>query len=235
MGIEKSSEKSGYSLLSDKRIIEHMGEGNIVIDPFLEENLGTASYDVSLGRYHYREQGPDIGRLIYSPWSEEDVRKVWGEPKKAVVAGEYFPIINTNLPDGINNDDEVIMIGPGETILSHTEEFLGGRNVVTTMMKARSTVGRNFIEVCKCAGWGDVGYINRWTMEITNNSMRYIIPLVVGRRVAQMAFFEVGVTLGKDYSIKGKYQTTTDLEELRRNWKPDDMLPKMWRDREVSK
>ena len=24
------------------------------------------------------------------------------------------------------------------------------------MMKARSSLGRNFIEVCKCAGWGDV-------------------------------------------------------------------------------
>jgi hypothetical protein len=33
---------------------------------------------------------------------------------------------------------------------------------VTTMMKARSSLGRNFIEICKCAGWGDVGYINRW-------------------------------------------------------------------------
>lgn len=235
MTLENTSEKSGYSLLSDKRIIEHMGEGNIVIDPFVEENLGTASYDVSLGRYHYREQGPDTERIIYSPWSETDVRKVWGEPQTAVIASEHFPSNNMDIPEGINESDEVIMIKAGETILCHTEEFLGGRNVVTTMMKARSTVGRNFIEVCKCAGWGDVGYINRWTMEITNNSMRYTIPLVVGRRIAQLAFFEVGVTLGGDYSLKGKYQSTTDLEELRRGWKPDDMLPKMWKDREVSR
>lgn len=57
-------------------------------------------------------------------------------------------------------------------------------------MKARSSLGRNFIEICKCAGWGDVGYVNRWTMEITNNSRYYTIPLVVGRRVAQIVFFE---------------------------------------------
>lgn len=31
------------------------------------------------------------------------------------------------------------------------------RKTVTTMMKARSSMGRNFIEVCKCAGWGDIG------------------------------------------------------------------------------
>jgi hypothetical protein len=40
----------------------------------------------------------------------------------------------------------------GKTILGHTNEFLGGRGSVTTMMKARSSMGRNFIEVCKCAG-----------------------------------------------------------------------------------
>ncbi len=35
-----------------------------------------------------------------------------------------------------------------------------------------------------------IGYINRWTMEITNNSRHYAIPLVVGRRVAQIVFFD---------------------------------------------
>ena len=37
-------------------------------------------------------------------------------------------------------------------------------------MQARSSLGRSYIEVCKCAGMGDVGFCNRWTMEITNNS-----------------------------------------------------------------
>lgn len=76
------------------------------------------------------------------------------------------------------------------------------------MMKARSSLGRNFIEVCKCAGWGDVGYINRWTMEITNNSRYYSIPLVVGRRIAQIVFFDTEGTLeGRSYELTGtRYQ-----------------------------
>ena len=101
------------------------------------------------------------------------------------------------------------MLLPGETILAHTNEFIGGRDCVTTKMKARSSMGRYFIEVCKCAGWGDVGYINRWTMEITNNSKNYIIPLVVGRRIAQMIFFETGPILEKDYTDTGKYSVQT--------------------------
>jgi deoxycytidine triphosphate deaminase len=88
------------------------------------------------------------------------------------------------------NDGDVASSSTGETILAHTNEFIGGRETVTTMMKARSSMGRNFIEVCKCAGWGDIGYVNRWTMEITNNSRFYSIPLVVGRRIAQIVFFD---------------------------------------------
>lgn len=223
-----------YSLLSDKKILYHKKLGNVVIEPFIKANLSTASYDVTLGEYYFREQNPHPGQVIYSPWSEKDVRTTWGEPQKADVAREYAKKNRLTLPEGINPDDKIILIPPGETFLCHTNEFIGGRNGVTTMMKARSSAGRNFIEVCKCAGWGDVGYINRWTMEITNNSQHYTIPLVVGRRLAQIAFFEVGETEVKDYSETGKYQTQTDLKKLKKNWKPEDMIPKMWRDREIN-
>jgi dCTP deaminase len=101
------------------------------------------------------------------------------------------------------------------------------------MMKARSSLGRSFIEVCKCAGWGDVGYVNRWTMEITNNSEHYHIPLVVGRRIAQIVFFETGPILTTDYSKNGKYQSSEDLEEIKRKWNPSLMLPRLYKDREI--
>jgi dCTP deaminase len=128
--------------------------------------------------------------------------------------------------------DRFITIAPGETILAHTQEFIGGRNGITSMMKARSSYGRCFIEVCKCAGMGDVGYINRWTMEITNNSRFYHIPLRVGMRIAQMCFFAVGES--KDYSIDGKYQQAQGIQELIESWKPEMMLPRLYADRELT-
>ena len=224
---------SEFSTLSDARILQHVDKGNIVITPFERESLNTSSYDVRLGSYYFREQQPEPGTLIYSPWNETDVRRIWGSPHEAAIAGEYAEQHNISLPDDIAREDRIILLPPGETVLAHTQEFIGGRNGITTMMKARSSMGRNFIEVCKCAGWGDVGYINRWTMEITNNSRHYTIPLVVGRRVAQIVFFEVGHTIDEDYSDTGKYQRSADLKELQANWKPEDMLPRMWKDREV--
>ncbi|QQG47402.1 MAG: hypothetical protein HY044_04735 [Candidatus Woesebacteria bacterium] len=221
-------------LLSDKFILQNLKKGNIIIDPYDPKNLGSASYDVTLGEYFYREQMPDPGYAIYSPWGEAEVNRIWGKPQKATNAFKYFCDHGVKLPIGISKKDLVILIPPGETFLCHTREYIGGRNGVTTMMKARSSWGRNFIEVCKCAGWGDVGYINRWTMEITNNSQHYIIPLVVGRRIAQIAFFDVGET-EKEYTKTGKYQTEIDLKNLKRDWKPSNMLPRMWMDREVKK
>jgi len=56
-------------------------------------------------------------------------------------------------------------------------------------------------------------------MEITNNSSHHVIPLVVGRRIAQIIFFETGPTLetDKDYSQKGKYQTSDKISEIKKN------------------
>ncbi len=217
--------------LSDKKILLEKKSGNIVIEPFNQKNLSTSSYDVTLGEWYFREQPPQGYLNVYDIFSKKHTDKVWGtKPLKAKKAKEIFKDFSL---EGIGASDRIIVLNPGETILAHTNEFIGGKNKITTMMKARSSLGRNFIEICKCAGWGDVGYVNRWTMEITNNSKHYVIPLVVGMRVAQIVFFETGEILDatKDYSQKGKYQTTQDISELKKKWHPKDMVPKLWKDK----
>lgn len=219
--------------LSDAQIIKEKEKGNIVITPYSEDNLSTASYDVTLGEYFFAERPPQHFQNIYNLYDKEHVERIWGtEALKAEPAEKIFKHYDFNF-EGIKPEDEVIVLDPGETILAHTNEFIGGRNHITTMMKARSSLGRNFIEVCKCAGWGDVGFVNRWTMEITNNSQHYSIPLVVGRRIAQIVFFKTGKIRGKDYTADGKYQTTENFGELKKSWNPQMMLPQMYHDHEV--
>jgi dCTP deaminase len=224
--------------------LEYYEAGGIVIDPFVPENMGTSQFDVTLGVNFYREVKPSndewacwlVGDYpIYNPFSEEEVLPKWLLQKahhhKTIAEKLKWP----KLLDNIGPEERIIIITPGETILAHTQEFIGSNcNNITTMMKARSSAGRNFLEVCKCAGMGDIGYCNRWTMEITNNSRFRALPLVVGRRIAQLIFFETDALASDDnYATEGKYQNTNDLEELKAQWKPADMLPKQWRDREV--
>lgn len=215
--------------LSDRRIIEAIDDGDIIIMPYDDRNLSTSSYDVTLGEHYY---AASTGDWTYNMYSKGDTRLMWGDVQQAVLAKD---ILDEDELDGIDPNDKVILLQPGQTILAHTQEFIGGLNHITTMMKARSSMGRNFIEVCKCAGWGDVGYVNRWTMEITNNSQTHPIPLVVGRRIAQIIFFETGPIRGADYNASGKYGSTKSVEQMVKDWKPEDMIPKMWKDRDIKR
>ena len=139
---------------------------------------------------------------------------------------------------GIGINDKIIVIEKGQTILGHTVEFIGAKNGFTTMMKARSSIGRNMLSICKCAGWGDVGYFNRWTLEITNHSNEYDIILVCGRKVGQVVFFPVNKLISEEeekflYHKNGKYQETENIITLIEFWKPEMMLPKMYKDKNV--
>ncbi|MGH2442489.1 MAG: dCTP deaminase [Chloroflexota bacterium] len=182
-------------LLSDKRVIEERDRGNVVIDPFDQRQLGTNSYDCRLGEWYFQ---PMKFMEVIDFTDEEQARSFWGEPVRA---------------------GSTILIKPGTTILAHTQEVVGARNGITTTMHARSSIGRSGLSVCKCAGVGDVGYISRWTMEISNHTTCSIV-LPVGIRICQIKFDYVGETL-REY--QGKYGQEGE-------WTPYDMLPRLYRD-----
>lgn len=182
-------------LLSDKRIIEELEGGNVVIEPFDSRHLGTNSYDCRLGDWYFQ---PTKYQEIVDFTNEDQALSFWGEPIQAHGS---------------------IVVKPGTTILAHTNEIIGARNGITTSMRARSSIGRSGLSVCKCAGVGDVGYISRWTMEISNHSTCTIV-LPVGLRICQIEFFWVGETL---HEYHGKYGQQD-------RWTPYDMLPRLYRD-----
>jgi dCTP deaminase len=222
-------------LLSRDQILRHLKNGTIVIEPFKERHLQTVSYDVTLGEWYWRERAPAVPAAVHNMYDDKSTAKVWSGPYEAELAAAIRERLGEDFKN-IQDGSRVILLAPGETILAHTQEFVGGRDICVAKMYARSSMGRNFIEVCKDAGWGDVGYFNRWTMEITNNSRYFSIPLVVGRRVAQMVFYEVDPITKRegDYVAEGgKYQQSQRVEELKKSWTPQMMLPKMHLDWEV--
>jgi len=226
------------SVLSNTTILDYLVEGKIVIEPFTLAHLGTCSYDVTLGENFYRasdnlpiesrhfSQGRQ--RAVYNIYSPEDVKAVWSLFKARTLAEQ-----TAKRWKNINPDDKVIFLSPGEMILAHTHEFIGGAcDTITTMMKSRSSLGRSFIDVCLSAGWGDIPYFNRWGMEIRNTSSEFTIPLVVGRRIGQIVFIETRepIRSGSEYVKNGKYQNLTDINTLKSSWAPKMMLPKLWKD-----
>ena len=224
------------SVLSKPEILRHFKIGNIIISPFNKDNVANSSYDVRLGKYFFR-QDPIKHSQVLNPFYEKSLRRMYDGAEEAVFVSEIRSKLNPF--HGLKANDSVILIAPGETILAHTVEFIGGKNgmkglpAITTEMRARSSIGRIGIAVCKCAGWGDIGYVNRWTMEITNFA-NSIIPLPVGVRIAQIIFHETTPVVEIDkYAKKGKYQASDDIKILMKSWKPEDMLPKLYKDRDL--
>jgi dCTP deaminase len=244
--------------MSDLETLAAIDDGRVIIWPFDRQSLNTSSYDIRLGEFYYEEHRPSLATraralltpkraMVFNPYDKEHVDRVWGKdedflrakPAKEVlrsyISSDWMGIEQRDLlTTGIHPDDLIILVGPRRTILAHSQEFIGGVRYATSMMKARSSWGRSFVEVCKCAGWGDIGFFNRWTMEITNNSYWYSIPLVVGRRIAQIALLTTGEIQGDSYSTEqSKYQTSEKLDDVITTWHPRLLKPGLWRDRDI--
>lgn len=225
----------GHSLLSSVVIKEMLGKG-IIIDPFIPKQLKTVSYDVCLGDCYYRRRSArDSGDYFFNPYDQEMVRRHYGEPEYAKPAS-HFRQFQCGAWENIRPEHKIILMEPGEMILAHTVEFVGGTKdpesgrCFTAEMKARSSAGRVGLEVCRCAGWGDVGYVNRWTMEVVSTSTVSTV-LIAFTPLAQMKFYEVDPLewqelYGAD-PTRDNYQSGIDLEELKRRWAPEMLLPRL--------
>ena len=187
-------------MLGNNAILKEYRNGNIVIKPFNINQLGSNSYDVRLGDCIYREKGTSPLFELNLPPCNLTEGSIWAD------APEIYS-------DGF-------VIHKGEFILATTIEAVGGRKNISTLLKNRSTIERQGLQVCASAGFGDVGYTSKWTLEIKNISNTDIyIPINI--RIAQISFFYVK---GVNIQYKGAYQSQGE-------WKFEDMLPKLGKGR----
>ena len=207
-------------MLSDHEILKLRDMGGIVIHPFRREALNPNSYDLTLGPFIARYRRVLDGKLIVND-----------ELRPAEISGAAAFQIEDCRERG------AFIIHAGESLLCHTNEFIGGTGIenpisgglsgqaVNTQMRATSTAGRWGLTACRCAGHGDAGYFDRWTLEVQNNSPRDVV-LPVGAVICQLVFFAVSTPLKLYQEASGNYQQHRDLDRLVAEWKPEKMLPK---------
>jgi len=244
----------GSGIYSDRELEVGLELGHVVCEP-RPLKVNGSSIDVRLGENFYLAGDARNISAIFNPFEEEDVNRYFGEPLKAkpfrFVIDKVLNEIRSN--DSIdkkeqdrrleafeghvnlqNIDEEhpLILLRPRERILAHTDEFIGIQAPGTTSMQSRSTTGRIGVASCFCAGWGDPGYINRWTMEVNNLNENEYVPLPIYYRIAQIVFSATGPVATEYAKSTGKYQTLTSdhLDELKANWKPDSMKPRSFKD-----
>ncbi|HUC87092.1 MAG TPA: dCTP deaminase [Candidatus Saccharimonadales bacterium] len=214
-------------VFSDREIRRAIEIGQIVVDPYEPENVKGSSLDLRLGEWFYVTDSA-TNQDYYNPFDENSVNDYFKGPLKAVSNQEWADHHNRKPWNNISLYQPIIVLRPHERILAHTVEYVGIAYEGTTTMQARSTWGRNGIVVCKDAGWGDPGYINRWTMEIQNDN-DVSVPLPVGMRIAQMVFYKMNKS-EKVYGDSDKYQVKGGIEVVKRSWRPEMMLPRAFKD-----
>lgn len=146
----------------------------IIITPFSDKFLGPNSYDAHLSNE----------LLIYS--------------SKALDAKK------DNATELITISERGFWLEPGYIFLGRTVETVGTRCKFVPHITGRSSVGRLGIFVHVTAGFGDVGFVGTWTLEICCVQP---VKIYSGMKIAQF-FFERGEgTTDKLYN--GKYQSQT--------------------------
>lgn len=227
-------------VFSDRELRVALALGHVVCDPE-PLNIANSSIDTTIGHYFYRTGVDDHGpNSIYNPFDEASSREYFGEVQEAEPAGQVIArlgqsaIHNATL-DALSAYPEnhpVIALAPRERILAHTTEFIGVRSPGTSSMQSRSTTGRNGWASCLCAGWGDSGYINRWTMEVYNFNDRHVL-IPEGYRMAQISVFATGPVSNEYAKLTGKYQTSgaSNLVDLKKTWRPEMILPRAYKDK----
>lgn len=222
------------SVYSNTEIKAAIKDGTIVSVPFNERHVSEASLDFTLGHYFYKQEYEEDAK-VYNPFDEGDVARYFKGPLEAIPHKQWCGKNGYKLFANIPEDHPIIVLRPGERILAHTHEFVGIRaHGGAAEVRSRSSWGRNGVAICFDAGWVDPGYINRITLEIYNLNEHESVVLPVGERVGQLIFHKTGPVEG-DYSdgrdgMSGKYQHTSDIDRLIREWHPGLMLPRAYKD-----
>jgi dCTP deaminase len=110
-----------------------------------------------------------------------------------------------------------MILYPREFYLGVTEEYTESHRHVP-FLEGKSSVGRLGIDIHATAGKGDVGFCNRWTLEI---SVKKPVRVYAGMPIGQLIYFEVSGDVVTPYSQKAS------AKYAKRNNDPVESM--MWR------
>lgn len=165
-------------ILSRSQILAAVKSGDILIDPFDENELGTNSYDVHLGDtlLTYKTDHPDGFDTII------DDKGMIRHYDIALDAKREQPTREHKIgPNGF-------WLLPEQFYLGVTQEYTETHKHVP-FLDGKSSTGRLSAFIHCTAGRGDVGFCNHWTMELVVTKP---VKVYVGMPIGQLIYFETG-------------------------------------------
>ena len=183
-------------ILSDRSIKEKLRNGEISIEPFSEEFVQPASYDLHL----------DKNILVFDTDNHDliDVKK---------------PVDDLMIKLEIDDIDGYTL-KPGEFVLANVKEITGVDSKHVGRLEGKSSLARMGLIIHATAGFLDPGNKLRLTLEIANLSP-LPIKIYEGMKIAQLAFEELDGECERPYGSTGlnsKYKGDMTVQASRM-WK----------------
>lgn len=171
--------------LTGQAIRDSVKDGTITIEPYDETNINPNSYNLTIG----------------------NTCKVLDVNTTTNPFGNYYGYIDTTKPIEYKNikiPKEGLLLEPGNLYLIATNETIGSDYYIP-MITGRSSMGRMGVSVHQEAGFGDIGYHGKWTLQVTIVKPTMIYP---NMKMAQMYMVVPAGRITDLYN--GKYQNSTD-------------------------
>ncbi len=165
--------------LSDKDILKEVEAGAITLEPFSEDQLQPATYDIRLGNTF----------IINDAHSTKAI-----DPAKGI-----FPNTQTiEIKDG-----EEFVLHPGVSILGYSKERFGSDNYLIEV-NGKSSLARIGLIVHNSASIVNPGHYLNIALELCNLNN---VPIVLrpGMQVAQLTFSTLSSHTKRDYKETGRY------------------------------
>lgn len=164
-------------ILSDRDIKKKIKSGEICIEPFSEEFLQPASYDLRLDKYFLVFNKENIGMLDVKNKEENLMREI------------------------VADKDDGFVIHPNEFVLANVKEITGVDDKHVGRLEGKSSLGRLGLIVHATAGFLDPGNKLRMTLELANVSP---VPIKIypDMKIAQIAFEEMSSKCLRSYGDK---------------------------------
>ncbi len=183
-------------ILSDRSIKKKLESGEISIEPFSEEFVQPASYDLHLDR----------SVLVFN-MEKHDIIDV----KRPV--DDLMLKIDIDMEKGYT-------LQPGEFILANVKEITGVDNKHVGRLEGKSSLARMGLIIHATAGFLDPGNKLRLTLEIANLSP---LPITIyeDMKIAQLAFEQLDAECERPYGSSGlnsKYKGDMTVQASRM-WK----------------
>lgn len=182
-------------ILSGSEIKKEVSRGNISITPFVESRINPNSYNLTLSEK----------LLVYG--TNIIPRFIDGEAKPYIVMNGPLDMKKDNPARQLIIPENGLILEPGIVYLGKTNESTFTDKYVP-MLEGRSSIGRLGIHIHITAGFGDIGFNGKWTLEIVATQHVVIYPNV---EIAQIYYHTVQGDTSIQYT-SGKYQNATDVQ-----------------------